>query len=200
MPRIPVDERRRALADAAVRVMARDGVAAATTRAIVAEAGMPLSAFHYCFRSKSELFADLTDTLVARETAAAMATLRPGSDVRKALRKGLRAYWALVEAAPSEHQLTYELTQYARRTPGLQDVPRQQYQSYFDGARLVLRALADAANATWSVPLPVLARMLATVLDGLTLGWLADRNSREAIAVLDQFAVQLASYARPRGQ
>jgi AcrR family transcriptional regulator len=198
MPRIPADQRRRELTEAAVRVITREGVAATTTRAIVAEAGMPLSAFHYCFRSKGELLAELTDSLVAKETAAAMATLRPGTDVHKALRKGLRAYWAQVEAAPAEHELTYELTQYARRTSGLEDLPRRQYEAYFDGARLVLRALSAASGTTWTAPLPVLARMLATILDGLTLGWLADRNSRQALAVLDQFALQLAGYARPK--
>lgn len=196
MPRIPATQRRRVLADAAMRVLARDGVAATTTRAIVAEAGMPLSAFHYCYRSKNELLAELTDALVARETAAALATLRPGADVLEALQTGLRGYWQLVEAAPDEHRVTYELTQYACRTAGLEDLPRRQYRSYFDGASTVLRALAEAAGVRWSIPLPVLARMLATVLDGLTLGWLADRDSAQTRAALDEFAVQLASYAR----
>ena len=48
--RIPADERRQQLVEAAIRVMARDSVAQATTRAIVGEAGMPLGVFHYCFR------------------------------------------------------------------------------------------------------------------------------------------------------
>jgi len=198
VPRIPADERRRELADAALRVMARDGVAATTTRAIVAEAGMSLSAFHYCFRSKNELLGGLTDTVVAKASAAALATLRPGTDVRRALRKGMRAYWALVEAEPAEHQVTYELTQYATRTPGLEDLPRRQYESYFAAATEVLETLADTAGVRWAVPVPTLARMLVTVLDGLTLGWLADRNSAQALAVLDGFADQVASYARPR--
>ena len=51
MPRIAVDARRELLVEAAIRVMARDGVAKATTRSIVAEAGMALAAFHYSFRS-----------------------------------------------------------------------------------------------------------------------------------------------------
>lgn len=198
MPRIPAEQRRRALAEAALRVMARDGVAAATTRAIVAEAGMSLSAFHYCFRSKNELLAELVDALVEREMAAALSTLRPGADVNRALRKGLRAYWALVEAAPDEHRVTYELTQYARCSADLADVPRRQYESYFAGAAAVLRALADTAGVRWSVPVPVLARMLVAVLDGLTLGWLADRDGVQALAVLDRFADQLAGYAEPR--
>ena len=52
MTRIPVVDRRTALVQAALRVVARDGVAAATTRRIVAEAGMPLASFHYVFASR----------------------------------------------------------------------------------------------------------------------------------------------------
>ena len=31
--------------------------------------------------------------------------------------------------------------------------------------------------AEWSLPMPVLARLLVTVVDGLSLNWLADRDS-----------------------
>ena len=55
MARIPATERRAALARAALAVIARDGVHAATTRAIVAEAGMSLASFHYAVASRDEL-------------------------------------------------------------------------------------------------------------------------------------------------
>ena len=71
MTRIPATERRAALADAALIVIARDGVAAATTRAIVAEAGMPLASFHYAVASRDELLRDVVDLVVAGEGDAA---------------------------------------------------------------------------------------------------------------------------------
>ncbi|MFB7756763.1 TetR/AcrR family transcriptional regulator, partial [Streptomyces sp. NPDC056121] len=55
MGRMPSAQRRRQLVEAAIRVMARDGVAKTTTRSVVAEAGVSLSVFHYCFDSKQEL-------------------------------------------------------------------------------------------------------------------------------------------------
>ena len=55
MTRIPAAERRAALIDAALRVVSRNGLAQATTRAIVAEAGMSLASFHYAFESRDEL-------------------------------------------------------------------------------------------------------------------------------------------------
>ncbi|MFP3394334.1 TetR family transcriptional regulator, partial [Brevibacillus sp. SIMBA_076] len=61
MTRIPVADRRMALVQAALRLIARDGVAAATTRRIVAEAGMPLASFHYVFSSRDELMGELIE-------------------------------------------------------------------------------------------------------------------------------------------
>ncbi|WP_163569093.1 hypothetical protein [Fodinicola feengrottensis] len=42
----------------------------------------------------------------------------------------------------------------------------------------------------------VLARMLVTLLDGLTLNWLVDRDSAQALAVLDASADQFAALSR----
>ncbi|WP_279106988.1 TetR/AcrR family transcriptional regulator [Gordonia paraffinivorans] len=60
-PQISADVRRRLLMDAAMTVMKREGIAAASTRAICQEAGMAHGVFHYCFRSKYELFAALIE-------------------------------------------------------------------------------------------------------------------------------------------
>ena len=68
--RIPALERRSSLVDAALRVVAERGVAQATTRAIVAEAGMSLASFHYAFASRDELMAELIRRVVAQEGAA----------------------------------------------------------------------------------------------------------------------------------
>ena len=73
MPRLAVTDRREALVEAALRVMARDGLAAGTTRAVVAEAGMSLASFHYAFASRDELLAELVRRVVGRELAAATA-------------------------------------------------------------------------------------------------------------------------------
>jgi TetR/AcrR family transcriptional regulator, regulator of biofilm formation and stress response len=73
MARVPVEERRAALVDAALRVMVRGGLAAGTTRAVVAEAGMSLASFHYAFASRDELLRELVRRVVGREFSAAAA-------------------------------------------------------------------------------------------------------------------------------
>ena len=75
MPHIAVDERRQLLVEAAIRVMARDGVAKATTRAIAAEAGMALAAFHYSFRSKQELLENVLEAITSHTVDQALQAL-----------------------------------------------------------------------------------------------------------------------------
>jgi AcrR family transcriptional regulator len=198
--RISADQRRRELIEAAFRVMARDGVAAATTRAIVAEAGAPLASFHYCFRSKEELLRELTPALVDRMVEAAVADIKPGRDFREMLRDGIRSIWAVTEATPGEQQVLYELTQYALRNPGLEDLATWQYERYYETARGFLQRIADAGAVEWKAPLTVVARMLVSFFDGLALGWVVDRNSDEARAALDGFIEGLALMARPRSE
>jgi AcrR family transcriptional regulator len=198
MARITATDRRQQLIDAAFRVMARDGVAAATTRAIAAEAGAPLATFHYAFRSKEELLRELTPALVDRMLDEAIDVIEPGRDLKDSLRDSLRGMWAVSEATANEQHVLYELTQYGLRNPGLEDLARWQYQRYFETAGQYLQAVGDAADVDWSPSIAVVSRIVVSFLDGLSLGWLVDRNSDEARAAVDAFAEQLATLARPR--
>ncbi|MEU8542094.1 TetR/AcrR family transcriptional regulator [Streptomyces sp. NPDC048717] len=200
MSRRSADERREELIEAAIRVMIRDGVGRATTRAVVAEAGLPLGAFHYCFRSKEELLQSVIERIMVRASAPAVAAASvDGMSVESAVRTALHAYWERIRQSPDEHLLTYELTQYALRQPGLAELARKQYAHYTRVTRDSLEAMARLAGAEWTVPMAVLARHGLGVLDGLTLTWLIDRDDELARAALDEYASYLVSVARPDG-
>lgn len=198
MARIPADVRRQELVDAAIRVMARDGIARATTRAIVAEAGMQLGFFHYCFRSKEELLHGVIETISDHNDQATMSVLAPNGSLRETLTASFRAYLDGVERNPDEHQLTYELTQYAMRQEGLAGVAAKQYETYIASTTQYLTAAAEVAGIEWTVPVPVLARYVANMVDGVTLAWIVDRDSAAAVAVLDQAVEHLVSNASSR--
>ena len=55
MGNVSAENRRAQLIEAAIRVIQRDGIPAATTRAIAAEADAPLASIHYTFGSKEEV-------------------------------------------------------------------------------------------------------------------------------------------------
>ncbi|MFH8621313.1 TetR/AcrR family transcriptional regulator [Streptomyces vietnamensis] len=195
MARQSADERREQLVEAAIRVMIRDGVAKATTRAIVGEAGVPLGAFHYCFRSKQELLYGVIERIMLRSLAFPLVPLADGASVHDVIHATLHAYWDRIRERPDEHQLTYELTQYALREPGLADVARRQYQHYLQANIDHLQSVASLAGIRWTTEIPVLARYGLNFLDGLTLNWLIDRDDAQALAALDAYAAHLASLA-----
>jgi DNA-binding transcriptional regulator YbjK len=199
MSRIPATERRAALAHAALAVIARDGLAAATTRAIVAEAGMPLASFHYAVPSRDELLRDVVELVVAEEGSAALAPLlAEAGSIREAAVLAMTAYLELVKRDPGREQAMFELTQYALRTPGLDDLPAEQYDRYHALAIELLDAATAQHHPDWRVPMPDLARLLVSFTDGLTLAWLADRDDAAAERSIELAATAIASFASSR--
>jgi len=198
MSRVSSAERRAALVRAALRVIDRDGVHAATTRMIVAEAGMSLASFHYAFRSRDEMMRELVAFVVADEQRVSLEALDPDADIRSAVRAGMRAYFELLRAHPSREQALQELVQYSLRTPGLEHLPRAQYASYFHTARVLLERGAENAGVQWSLPIEQLARILIAITDGLTVAWLADRDDEAAGTLIDFAADTIGALALSR--
>jgi AcrR family transcriptional regulator len=203
MTRIPVADRRTALVQAALRVVARDGVAAATTRRIVSEAGMPLASFHYVFSSRDELMAELIEAAVAGEQTDLAPALagdagdRDGLGMRDAVRAGLQHYFDGVRADPGREKAMLELTQWALREPGFEPLARRQYARYHEVAEQAARDAARLTGSVWLRPVDEVARILVSFTDGLTLGWLVTRDDAAAAAVMDVAADALATLSVP---
>jgi AcrR family transcriptional regulator len=197
MARIASSDRRDLLVQAALRVIAARGVQGATTRAIVAEAGMSLASFHYAFRSRDEMMRELVRHVVEAESTAAFAALRPGADIHELLRDALHAFLGYVIADPGHEQVMQELLQYALRTPGLGELAREQYGAYQSAARDLLVTGAAAAGVRWSIPVEEVARVVVAATDGVTLAYLVDRDAAAAARVLDLTATTVAALAMP---
>lgn len=200
MTRIPVADRRTALVQAALRVIARDGVAAATTRRIVAEADMPLASFHYVFASRDELMAELIEAAVAGEQtdlAPALAADAGALDLRDAIRAGLQHYFDGVRADPDREKAMLELTQWALREPGFEPLARLQYSRYHEVAAQAAEEAARLTGSVWRRPVVEVARILVSFTDGLTVAWLVTRDDAAAAATMDVAADALAALAEP---
>lgn len=200
MTRISAVERRTALVQAALRVVARDGVAAATTRRIVAEAGMSLASFHYAFSSRDELMAELVNTVVDGEQSALAPALQPSDHavtMRDAVRAGLQNFFDAVRADPDREKAMFELTQWALREPGFETLARRQYARYFEVAERAVVQAAAVTGCAWSRPTAEVARLLVVLTDGLTVAWLVTRDDAAARAAIDFAADAVATLAQP---
>ncbi len=188
-------ERRARLLIAAAKVMARDGVSAGTTRAIVAEAQMPLAAFHYCFHTREDMLRQLIVQLSQTERDAVGAAIGAQDDVDTAVRNGLHAYLDHLVANPGEELVLLELNNYAQRTPALRELAADQYRGYFTSVRQVMEQIAEVSHCRWTMDVDQLARMVVTFLDGITTTWLADRDTEGASQTIDLFADYLVRVA-----
>lgn len=200
MARMSAADRRDLLVEAAITVMTRDGVVRATTRAIADEAGMPLGAFHYAFRSKQELMATVTETIARRsKTDIDSAVLSGGTpELYDLVLAGLTAYFDHVVAHPHEHLVTYELTTAALRDEELEEVARRQYDYYLGENEKLIAAVADLMDFDYVEPLSVVSRYVFSTMDGLALNFLAKGDEEEARAVLRLTAHTLTGMVRPR--
>jgi AcrR family transcriptional regulator len=196
--RIPVQERRQALVDAAMRVMEREGISAATTRAICAEAGMPNGFFHYCFTSKQELMLEVAQQFRRRFTSMLVLVEGLRGDLREVVVAALSTFLDDVRAHPDVHQLTYELPLYALRDDELSGIAQRCFEDNEIVAAEFLHKAADIAGCEWSWPVDKLARYLAVAFDGTVLQWLMLRDDARAREHIEDVARHLAAHARPK--
>jgi AcrR family transcriptional regulator len=194
------EERRTALVDAAIRVMTRDGVARATTRAIAGEAEMPLGIFHYAFKSKHELLVRVIQEIAKQSKGDIDAAVldQPDLQLEELATAGLMAYFDHVVAHPHEHLLTYELTQFALREKGFEGVAEEQYTYYLRENEALLAAFAEVMGIEYVVPLPVVSRFALSLMDGLALNYLAIGNEQEAREVVRLGVKALSTLVRPK--
>ncbi len=195
MPASPSPRRRRAaaaatsdeLVAAAIRVIGRHGVAAATTRRIADEAGVPLGTVHYWFSDKEQLLAEVVRVVVDQlERASAVASPADTPASPADLREALGAAFASIADDDAGVQLGYyELTALALRTPRLRELARHQYRSYRE---LAARALAPALDGVEPDRAAAIAELVMVTFDGLTLSYLADPEGTHPEAVLDLLA------------
>ncbi|MFD6054695.1 TetR/AcrR family transcriptional regulator [Agromyces sp. NPDC060279] len=203
MARMSAADRRSALIEAALRVVSREGLAQATTRAIVAEAGMSLASFHYAFESRDELVDELIGTVVARERKAVapeelIAAADEGASLAELVEAGLLRYFEHLRADPEHEQAMLELTQYALRSPERHPLAVAQYERYAELVVEALDAAAELTGARWRLPVEHVARVLVAFTDGLTLTWLVDRDDAAAARVAVAAADALSRMADPR--
>jgi hypothetical protein len=135
--------------------------------------------------------------VVDGEEVSVFAALRPGRTIEASIHDGLSAFLDHIIEDPARELVLQELLQYALRTPGLQPLAREQYETYTASVTSVLVEVAAVANVEWDRPVREIGRLVITITDGITLAWLVDRDAAAARRVIDFAAPALAALAVP---
>ena len=189
--RVPAEQRRRDLVDAAFRTMSQLGIKGATTRAICAEAGVNQSVFHYCFRSKDELIGEVARTINQRSFGAVEEVLARTDDPAELIRGCIDAYWQHVLKDPLEALLIFELTHFSLRQPGWEAAARASRTGNLESVDVLLAMVAGKGGFEWRSPVDVLARYVLATIEGITFQWVVHRDVEWAEELFGQLVNHL---------
>lgn len=184
---------------AARSVLMRDGVARTSMRAVAGEAQIPLGTLQYVFPSKLGLLRAVIEDVVDEIAGLLSRSAELDDGLEHALGDGLRTFWSQLVAEHRELQLVQlELVTNALRTPGLDELPRWQYERYTEAVAQWCREAADRAREVSAVPYEQLARVLIAGIDGLILQHVIDPDPARSAADLDALTAMLLGLAAVR--
>lgn len=203
MPYVEASVRSRQFVAAARAVMAREGVASTSLRAVAAEAAVPLGTLQYVFPSKESLLKAVIDDVVEEVADLLARTVETHAGLAHAIRQGITGFWSgLVTERISLQIMQFELLNYALRQPGHADVARWQYQRYTEAVTGWCREAAANAGEVCAVPYDRLARVILANVEGLTLQYACDpdpERAREDLEAVIETIIALAGI-RPAEQ
>lgn len=180
MQRIAVDERRAALLAAALRVIGREGMGRASTRAIAAEAGMPTASFHYVFGSYDAMVEQLIAAVLAEQAAAIDDAVVGAATLRDFIEAALGGWLDRAIAHPDSEVALHEIVAWSRSSPERRRLAEAVYEQYAAAVGSFVRAGEQAFDAGWSVPSEELVRFVLVLTDGVAARWLVDRDDAAA--------------------
>ncbi|MFI6299734.1 TetR/AcrR family transcriptional regulator [Nonomuraea sp. NPDC050790] len=174
MAHVPAAERRPQIVAAAIGLMAREGVAAGSTRAIAAEAGVAQAMVHYTFGSKQELYRlvleDLGDTLLKRVLAATPI----GADFAATVSALVNELWRTVTEERERYLLLVEMIMFSLRDPVLRPVASEFTHDLDAAAARLLSDAAERAGQELALPAEEIARFFLSGFDGIVTRYMTD--------------------------
>lgn len=191
------EDRRELLIDAAIDVIAGEGLASATTRKIAERADSSLGALHYCFRGKDDLLAAVADRI--RSTLEdSFADVDPAEGFEATVRTTIDSYWQWIRGNPGLHMAIAELVvwEIRRGKPGKRLYAR--LNSSF-GGDLLRQTLEDAAATDGlesAVPIDELARFVLHRFDGLTFEYAESADAKACQRQTELLADAILALAR----
>lgn len=176
MAYLSAEKRRERIIEAAIEVIAEEGLARATTRRIAERAEAPLGALHYCFRNKDELMQVVAEHGAA-ELRARFDDVDPGEGLEPTIRHSIGAMWSWVRANLGLQLALMELGLWRIRRGGDPDEVYAMWNSFGgDLLRERLDAAARVDSIAPSITVDEMVRFINHRFDGLAYEFAASRD------------------------
>ncbi|WP_102159451.1 TetR/AcrR family transcriptional regulator [Zhihengliuella halotolerans] len=203
MGRVSAADRSQQFVEAAARVIAQEGVTAATTRRIAQEADAPLAALHYCFRSKEDLLLEVYHHL-SRDYARQLDPLPEHAGLAEVVDLHMRRIWRRMAASPYEQITTFELLLRGQRLTNprerdqAQQVNRQMYDAWIRSTASIFDAGAEASGVEPATDTMVAARFAVAGIDGISIQHFSDPDEDRSWLMIDKLVEALQALLLPR--
>ncbi|MBO2446455.1 TetR/AcrR family transcriptional regulator [Actinomadura barringtoniae] len=167
MAHVPAAERRPQLVQAAIELMAREGLEAGSTRAIAAELGVAQATVHYTFGSKRDLYRAVMEQMTADLVDQVCAAAPENLDFESSLRVMAEALWEGMRKQPGRYVLYVELATHAYRNPEMLDVIAAHQKHMHETAAALINELAEQTGRSLRIEATAIARFFLAGFDGL---------------------------------
>jgi AcrR family transcriptional regulator len=191
---VPAADRRRQLINAAIDLIASEGLAKATTRRITAHADVPLAVMHYCFHSKEELLRAVAQEVIER-TYPWVEQVETDGGLDLAIRSVTRELWEWLQREPDVQIALMEVLVWNVRNRQQAGVDARVYQPTFELLAGALEEAAAKSGEHSEVPLREVTRMIVAAVDGLFMQYLATGDRKAVEPTLDRLADAAVSLA-----
>lgn len=189
MAHIPTEVRRQQFIDAAVTVIAREGVDGATTRRIAEEAGAPLATLHYCFQTKENLLwavfeqlADLVRVDVEKASAQGESVgVIAGHLIRETVRWGV--------SHPDHNRAQLEIWLWAERND--QTLAVRLYDKFIDACTELFQGASTPLSER---RLETVLRVIVAVIDGLGMQLITHGDEKTIMREAETAAAMFDAY------
>lgn len=203
MARVSAKERSLQFVQAAARVIARDGAAAATTRRIATEADAPLAALHYCFRSKDELLEEVYRYLSA-DYARALPPLPMDAGIEATITQHAHRIWNRMLTEPHEQVTTFELLLRRYRLNADEQenalaVNRTLYAGWLDSTADLFRRGAENSGLGEGIDFDITARFFVATIDGVSMQHLSDPDEARSDLLIEALIAATIAMVRAGG-
>jgi AcrR family transcriptional regulator len=177
------EDHRKAIIAAAIKLMSREGVAAASTRRVAAEAGVPQSTIHYVFGTKTQLYRAVIETVAAR-LVRALGAVSSNDAWAEQVTGTFDAIFEVIADDPLAALLVVELTTWALRDPDLRDLASDLHRAYHRVAEEAVTDLRqNAGDRTFRLPSDEMAAISVAAINGIIMTFLVhgdrERSRRE---------------------